>query len=193
MARWIFALAFALVCYGNGAACIESFVNYPSWRLIGASEFTAYHAFIGPRVIAFLVAPALSGTVYRAAVAVQAGGDSPVVRLAGARPPGGDLDLDRDDPVADPTGAPGPRLLGAARRPAHGHELVAQARAVRGLCPRLSLDGHSTGRAVSARPSVKPSARPQDGVTNQRSIGRVDVGFVAVAELIETTRDPRNG
>ena len=37
MARWIFALAFALVCYGNGAACVESFVNYPSWRLIGAS------------------------------------------------------------------------------------------------------------------------------------------------------------
>jgi len=63
MARWIFALAFALVCYGNGAACVESFVNYPSWRLIGASEFTAYHAFIGPRVIAFLVAPAMLGTV----------------------------------------------------------------------------------------------------------------------------------
>ena len=63
MARWIFALAFVLVCYGNGAACVESFVNYPSWRLIGASEFTAYHAFIGPRVIAFLVAPALLGTV----------------------------------------------------------------------------------------------------------------------------------
>jgi hypothetical protein len=63
MARWIFALAFVLVCYGNGAACVESFVNYPSWRLIGASEFMAYHAFIGPRVIAFLVAPALLGTV----------------------------------------------------------------------------------------------------------------------------------
>ena len=62
MARWIFALAFVLVCYGNGAACVESFVNYPSWRLIGASEFMAYHAFIGPRVIAFLVAPALLGT-----------------------------------------------------------------------------------------------------------------------------------
>ena len=63
MARWIFALAFVLVCYGNGAACVESFVNYPSWRLIGASEFMAYHAFIGPRVIAFLVAPAMLGTV----------------------------------------------------------------------------------------------------------------------------------
>jgi len=63
MARWIFALALALVCYGNGAACVESFVNYPSWRLIGASEFTAYHRFIGPRVIAFLVAPAMFGTL----------------------------------------------------------------------------------------------------------------------------------
>jgi hypothetical protein len=63
MPRWIFAIAFVLVCYGNGAACVESFVNYPSWRLIGAGEFAAYHAFIGPRVIAFLVAPALLGTV----------------------------------------------------------------------------------------------------------------------------------
>jgi hypothetical protein len=34
--------------------------------LIGASEFPAYHAFIGPRVIAFPVAPALLGTLYTA-------------------------------------------------------------------------------------------------------------------------------
>lgn len=63
MARWIFALAFALVCFGNGAGCLESFVNYPSWHLVGGREFTAYHAFIGPRVIAVLVVPALLGTV----------------------------------------------------------------------------------------------------------------------------------
>lgn len=56
-------MALALVCYGNGAAFVESFVNYPSWRLIGTSDFPAYHAFIAPRVIAFLVAPALLGTV----------------------------------------------------------------------------------------------------------------------------------
>ena len=62
MPRWIFALAFSLVLYGNGAAFVESFVNYPSWHLIGASEFIAYHKFIGPRVIGFLVAPALLGT-----------------------------------------------------------------------------------------------------------------------------------
>jgi len=63
MSRWVFMLAFALVFYGNGAAFVESFVNYPSWHLIGATEFTAYHAFIGPRVIAFLVAPAVTGTL----------------------------------------------------------------------------------------------------------------------------------
>ena len=63
MRRWTFALALGLVCYGNGAAFIESFVNYPSWHLIGVGEFRAYHHFIGPRVIALLVAPALLGTL----------------------------------------------------------------------------------------------------------------------------------
>src|SRR5687767_5927445 len=62
--KWIFVIAFALVCYGNGAGFIESFVNYPSWPLIGAAEFTAYHRFISPRVLMFLVAPALLGTVF---------------------------------------------------------------------------------------------------------------------------------
>jgi hypothetical protein len=52
------------VCYGNGAGFIESFVNYPSWPLIGAGEFTTYHQFISPRVLTFLVAPALMGTVF---------------------------------------------------------------------------------------------------------------------------------
>ena len=66
MPRWIFALAFALVFCGSGAAFIESFVNYPSWHLIGAAEFPAYHAFIGPRVIRLLVAPALLGTLLTA-------------------------------------------------------------------------------------------------------------------------------
>jgi mannose/fructose/N-acetylgalactosamine-specific phosphotransferase system component IIC len=64
MPRWIFVLAFALVFYGNGAAFIESFVNYPSWHLIGSDAFLNYHKFIGPRVIAFLVVPAVLGTVF---------------------------------------------------------------------------------------------------------------------------------
>jgi hypothetical protein len=61
---WVFLLAFALVFYGNGAAFIESFVNYSSWHLIGPAEFTAYHQFISPRVITLLVAPALLGTAF---------------------------------------------------------------------------------------------------------------------------------
>jgi hypothetical protein len=64
MPRWIFVLAFALVFYGNGAAFVESFVNYPSWHLIGNDAFPNYHRFIGQRVIAFLVAPAMLGTVF---------------------------------------------------------------------------------------------------------------------------------
>jgi len=62
--RWIFVIAFALVFYGNGAAFVESFVNYSSWHLIGSDEFIAYHHFIAPRVLTFLVAPALLGTVF---------------------------------------------------------------------------------------------------------------------------------
>jgi hypothetical protein len=61
--RWVFVIAFALVFYGNGAAFVESFVNYPSWHLIG-NEFVAYHRFISPRILAFLVAPALLGSVF---------------------------------------------------------------------------------------------------------------------------------
>ena len=62
--RWIFLIAFALVFYGTGAAVIESFVNYPSWPLIGVNEFMAYHQFISPRVLAFLVAPLVIGTAF---------------------------------------------------------------------------------------------------------------------------------
>jgi hypothetical protein len=62
--RWIFLIAFALVFYTNGAGFIEGFVNYSSWHLIGEDEFIAYHRFISPRVLAFLVAPALLSTAF---------------------------------------------------------------------------------------------------------------------------------
>ncbi len=62
--RWVFLMAFALVFYGTGAAIIESFVNYASWHLIGADEFTVYHRFISPRVLGLLVAPLLLGTAF---------------------------------------------------------------------------------------------------------------------------------
>ena len=61
--RWIFLAASAFVFYGNGAALVESIVNYSRWHLIGTDEFTQFHRFIGPRVLAFLVAPAVIGTL----------------------------------------------------------------------------------------------------------------------------------
>ena len=65
---WVFLFAFALIFYANGAGFIESFVNYPSWRLIGGDEFLRYHQFIGPRVIAFLVAPAFAASLLTVAM-----------------------------------------------------------------------------------------------------------------------------
>jgi hypothetical protein len=60
----VFVIAFALVFYTTGAAFIEGFVNYSSWHLIGPAEFQAFHKFITPRVLAFLVVPAAVGTVF---------------------------------------------------------------------------------------------------------------------------------
>jgi len=58
---WLFLAAFCLVFYSTGAACVESFVNYPSWRWIGQGEFLAYHQGIDPLVIRFLALPMLAG------------------------------------------------------------------------------------------------------------------------------------
>ena len=61
---WLFLISFALVFYGMGASFVESFVNYPSWRLIGANEFRAYHHTIGPLIIGYMVIPMLVGTLF---------------------------------------------------------------------------------------------------------------------------------
>lgn len=55
--RVFFTLIFALVLYVTGAYFVEAFVNYPSWRMIGASEFRAYHNVLGSRIIPFMVIP----------------------------------------------------------------------------------------------------------------------------------------
>lgn len=60
---WLFLIAFALVFYGMGASFVESFVNYPTWRLIGANEFRAYHQALGPLVIGYMVIPLLIATL----------------------------------------------------------------------------------------------------------------------------------
>lgn len=55
--RIYFTLQFALVFYVAGAALVESFANYPSWRVIGAAEFKAYHAALSARIIPLMVLP----------------------------------------------------------------------------------------------------------------------------------------
>jgi hypothetical protein len=60
---WLFLITFALIFYGMGASFVESFVNYPTWPLIGPAEFKAYHRAIGPLVIGFMVIPMVITTV----------------------------------------------------------------------------------------------------------------------------------
>jgi hypothetical protein len=61
--NWLFLISFALVLYGMGASFVESFVNYPTWRLIGTNEFRAYHQALGPLVIGYMVIPMLITTL----------------------------------------------------------------------------------------------------------------------------------
>ena len=60
---WLFLITFTLVFYGLGASFVESFVNYPTWRLIGANEFRAYHQALSPLVIGYMVIPMLITTI----------------------------------------------------------------------------------------------------------------------------------
>jgi hypothetical protein len=60
---WLFLITFALVFYGMGASFVESFVNYPTWHLIGPNEFRAYHQALSPLVIGYMVIPMLISTV----------------------------------------------------------------------------------------------------------------------------------
>ena len=60
---WLFLITFALIFYGTGASFVESFVNYPTWPLIGAAEFRTYHQALSPLVIGYMVIPMLIATV----------------------------------------------------------------------------------------------------------------------------------
>ena len=60
---WLFLITFALVFYGMGAASVESFVNYPTWPLIGANEFRAYHQALSPLIIGYMVIPLVVATL----------------------------------------------------------------------------------------------------------------------------------
>lgn len=61
--RLLFSFVFALVFYVTGAAFVQSFVNYPTWKLIGAGEFQSYHNAMSPLIIKFMVLPWLSEIV----------------------------------------------------------------------------------------------------------------------------------
>ena len=63
ISTWLFLITFCLIFYGTGASFVESFVNYPTWPLIGANEFRAYHHAFSPLIIGYMVIPMLIGTV----------------------------------------------------------------------------------------------------------------------------------
>ena len=54
---WLFLITFTLVFYGMGASFVESFVNYPTWKLVGAAEFRDFHQALGPLIIGYMVIP----------------------------------------------------------------------------------------------------------------------------------------
>lgn len=65
---WLFLITFALVFYGMGASFIESFVNYPTWPLIGADEFRAFHQALSPLVVGYMVIPLMLASLLTVAL-----------------------------------------------------------------------------------------------------------------------------
>jgi hypothetical protein len=56
----VFTAFIVLTFYSLGAGFLESFVNYPLWRIIGETDqWVAYHRALGARVIVVLAIPAL--------------------------------------------------------------------------------------------------------------------------------------
>ena len=60
---WLFLITFCLIFYGMGASFVESFVNYPTWPLIGANEFRSYHHALSPLIVGYMVIPMIVGTL----------------------------------------------------------------------------------------------------------------------------------
>jgi hypothetical protein len=63
-AQWITPVFIALAFYGIGAAMMDSFVVYHTWKFVGASEFATMHQESGSRIVPFLVFPMLLMTVF---------------------------------------------------------------------------------------------------------------------------------
>jgi uncharacterized BrkB/YihY/UPF0761 family membrane protein len=62
------AVFFVLTFFSAGGATVESFVNYPTWLLIGKNEFPHFHQALGPRIVVTMVIPLLLSTVMNIAL-----------------------------------------------------------------------------------------------------------------------------
>lgn len=60
---WLFLATFILTFYGVGASFVESFVNYPTWHLVGTTEFRGFHHALGRLLVPIMVIPLLITTV----------------------------------------------------------------------------------------------------------------------------------
>jgi hypothetical protein len=56
------AAFFLFTFFSAGGATVESFVNYPTWLLIGEDGFQAFHQALGPRIVVTMVIPLLLST-----------------------------------------------------------------------------------------------------------------------------------
>lgn len=60
--QWITLSFLALIFYAFGAGVMDGSAFYPSWRLVGETEFAAYHTLIGQRIVVTFVLPLLAAT-----------------------------------------------------------------------------------------------------------------------------------
>jgi hypothetical protein len=138
---WLFLITFALVFYGMGAASVESFVNYPTWPLIGANEFRAYHRALGPLIIGYMVIPMLVATILTILLVwFRPASIPPVDGLAGDRVAAGCLDFHLHYSVADPGTIECGRLVVAADRPLARDQFLASPSATHCQCISFSVD-----------------------------------------------------
>lgn len=57
---WVFTLFVFTIFYSTGAGFLESFVNYPLWKIIGPSDaWPEYRRALGPKIIPVLAVPSL--------------------------------------------------------------------------------------------------------------------------------------
>jgi hypothetical protein len=63
-ARWVTPIFFVIAFYGFGAAMMDSFVVYHTWKFIGAADFAVAHMESGSRIVPFFVLPMLVMTLF---------------------------------------------------------------------------------------------------------------------------------